>query len=356
MTNLVHATTAISRRSVLGAGAAAAVGSAVIGAPFVARAKVDGLVVASSGGKLEEAMTAAIYKPFTAKTGTQIVSATNTYAKLKAMVEAKSIEWDVAQVDSAAAAGFTLQGLVEPLDYSVIDKSDFLPGVPRENYLPWDVVACVISWNTKNVKKGAVPQSWAELWDLKRFAGQRGFWKQPFQTMELALMADGVAKDKLYPIDVERALKTLDKIKPQIFWWTSGAQSAQILIDGEIAAGMSWNGRIHDPKNDGAPVDFHFNESLYVSDAWIIPKGAKNKKEAMEFIAFAMQPEQQAAFATAIPYGPVNAKALKLIDAKRLPALASSEENFKKGVFQDFDWWAQNGPKTGERFNSWLLG
>ena len=66
----------------------------------------------------------------------------------------------------------------------------------------------VMSWNTKNVKPAQVPQTWAELWDMKRFSGQRGFWKQPYQTMELALMADGVPMDKLYPIDVDRALKS----------------------------------------------------------------------------------------------------------------------------------------------------
>src|SRR3954469_23203666 len=117
MKSLDGADRGISRRRLLQQGVAAGAAAAVVGAPIVARAKVDSIVVASSGGKLEEAMTSAIYKPFTAKTGTQIVSATNTYAKLKAMVEANSIEWDVAQVDSAAAAGFTLQKLVEPLDY-----------------------------------------------------------------------------------------------------------------------------------------------------------------------------------------------------------------------------------------------
>jgi putative spermidine/putrescine transport system substrate-binding protein len=205
------------------------------------------------------------------------------------------------------------------------------------------------------VKPGEVPQSWSELWDMKRFSGQRGFWKQPFQTMEIALMADGVAKDKLYPIDVERALKSLDKIKSQIFWWSSGGQSAQILIDGDIAAGMTWNGRVFDPKQSGAPVDFNFNQALFVADSWVIPRGTKNKGAALDFIAFTLQAAPQAEFSKAIPYGPVNRKALALLDKQRLAFLPSSPENFPKGVFQDFDWWAQNGQKAGERFNSWII-
>ncbi|MBV9735701.1 MAG: ABC transporter substrate-binding protein [Acidisphaera sp.] len=338
------------RRAVLGAAAA------TLAAPAIVGAKPASIVVASSGGKLEEAFTAAYYKPFTAKTGIQIITAVNTYSKLKATVDAGAVEWDVAQMDAAAAANSAKLGLLEKLDYAVIDRTDLVEGVPHEEYIPCDVAAAVMSWNTRNVAPAAAPQSWAELWDTKRFGGQRGFWKQPFQTMEIALMADGVAKDQLYPIDVERALRSLERIKPQIFWWTSGGQSAQILIDGDIAAGMSWNGRVFDPKQGGAPVDFSFNQALFVADAWVIPRGTKNRQAAMDFIAFTLQSGPQAEFAKAIPYGPVNRKALPLIDKPRLAFLPSSDENLPKGVLQNFDWWAQNGQKTGERFNSWMLG
>jgi putative spermidine/putrescine transport system substrate-binding protein len=339
----------ISRRRILASSAA------VLAAPLVARAAPDSIVVASSGGKLEEAFTIAYYKPFTAKTGIQIVTATNTYAKLKAMVEANAVEWDVMQIDSAPAASNARMGLLEALDYGVIDKSSIIPGLASQYYLPIDTAAAVISWNTKNVKPAVAPQTWADVWDLKRFPGQRGLWKQPSQVLEIALMADGVDKGKLYPLDVERALKSLEKIRSQIFWWTSGGQAAQILIDGDIAAGMCWNGRLYEPKLGGAPVDFQFNQELVVADAFVVPRGAKNKKLSMEFIAFCMQPDRQAAFSMAIPYGPTNQKALALIDPKRQSVLPSAPENLQRGVFQNFDWWAENGQKTAERFNSWML-
>jgi putative spermidine/putrescine transport system substrate-binding protein len=119
----------------------------------------------------------------------------NSYSKLKAMVEANAVEWDVMQIDSAPAATNARLGLLEQLDHGVIDKSDLIPGVPREHYLPCDVAAAVMAWNTKNLKPEQVPHSWSDMWDLKRFSGQRGFWKQPFQVMEFALVADGVPKD-----------------------------------------------------------------------------------------------------------------------------------------------------------------
>jgi putative spermidine/putrescine transport system substrate-binding protein len=342
----------LTRRTFLAGSAAAA----VVGVPSVLRAKPSQMVITTGGGKLEEAYAKVYFQPWTAKTGIKIVTGPNATAKLKAMVEAKAVEWDVAQVAAEVAAPLAKQGLLEPLDYSAIDKSKLIRGVAYEHFLMSDVAAMVMAWNTKSVKTAAAPKTWADFWNVAALAGRRGHWKRPFQTMDVALMADGVDKDKLYPLDVERALRSLDKLKAQIYWWDRGAQSAQILIDGEVELSTTWNGRVHQPKLDGAPVDFHFNQALFVSDAWVVPKGAPNRKESMEFIAFAMQAETQAAFSREIPYGPVNPAALKLLDAKVLETLPSSEANLKRGTFLDPVWWADHGDKTGERFNKWLLG
>ena len=340
----------ISRRAMLVAGATA------LATPYIARAAAKSIVIATSGGALEAAFDTAYYKPFTAKTGIAIIKAVNTYAEAEGDGRRQRGRVGRDAGGFTAAAGFARQGLFEKLDYSGIDKGDLIAGAAQEYYVQCDVAAACIAWNTKNVTPAQVPTTWAELWDLKRFSGQRGLWKQPYQTFELALMADGVAPDKLYPIDVKRALKSLDRIKSDIFWWANGAQSAQVLIDGDIAAGMAWNGHLYDPKEHGAPVDFSFNQALLVSDFLVLPRGVKNKAEAMEFITFALQPQQQASFAKALPYGPTNKKALALLDPQRLAVLPSSEHNITLGVFQNFDWWADNGPNAAETFDSWLLG
>ena len=109
------------------------------------------------------------------------------------------------------------------------------------------------------------------------------------------------------------------------------------------------------PKTNGAPVDFHFNQAIFVSDAWGIPKGAKNKSAAMELIALNMTAAVQAEYSKKIPYGPVNMDALKTARCKTLSALPSSAENFKKGRQLDLKFWADNGAKVTDRFNRWLL-
>lgn len=340
-----------SRRRVIKGFSAVAVAS--ISSPAILRAQPASIVVATTGGKTEEALVKAVFEPWSKKTGIRVVSTSAVYAKVKSMVEAGAVEWDVFVADAAIAASFGGQKLLEDLDYGVIDKSAFIDGQARQHFLPNDVAAAVIGWNTSLVK--TAPKSWAEVWSAEGVKGQRGLWRQPFQTMEMALMADGVDKDKLYPLDIDRAIASLEKLRSRLYWWTTGAQSTQILIDGEVPIAMGWNGRLFDPRADGKPVDFTFDQSLYVANAWAVPRGARNKKTSMEFIAFAMQAEQQAAYAGLIPYGPINSSALALMPEARLKDVPSSAQNINRGTFQNYEWWAENGPKASEKFNAFLL-
>lgn len=317
---------------------------------FEARAAGQ-LVFASGGGKLEETYKKTVFTPFKEKTSNDIVTTANEGAKLKAMVEQGQVEWDMMQGPAEQLIVFGRQGLFEPIDYTNIDKDSMLPGTVNEFFALTDVAAYNIAWNTANLK-GNPPQSWADVW---AYDGRIGLWKRPFQTLEVALLADGVAIADLYPLDLDRAFKSLDKIKSKIVWWERGAQGAQVFLDGEVDVGAIWNGRVHQPKLDGAPVDFQFNQAIFVNDAWAIPKGAPHKKEAMELLAFALAPEQQAAFARELPYGPVNKAALALLDDKTKATLPSSEENFKKGRLLDLAFWADQSQAVTERFNSWLL-
>jgi putative spermidine/putrescine transport system substrate-binding protein len=325
-----------------------------VAAPRLARSQSDSVVVVSSGGALEDAYREAIYKLWTAKTGIKMITGPNAAAKLKAMVDAKSMEWDVAQFDAAAAATAARQGLPERLDYAVIDKDNLCPTMASEYYVISDLAGTILCWNTKAIQ-GTPPASWADAWDVSKFAGTRCILKRASQTLETALMADGADKDKLYPLDVERALRSLGRIKEQIYRWDSGAQGAQVLINGDVSIAMEWQGRVEGPRRDGAKVDFHLNQALYASDSWAVPKGAKNIKRSMEFIAFAMAAPQKLAYSKLLPYGPVNKTAIQMMDPAQLAKSPSSPEVLKRGVRMNVEWWADINEKVSQRFNQWVL-
>jgi putative spermidine/putrescine transport system substrate-binding protein len=314
---------------------------------------VTQLVIAQGGGALLDAYRKAYFQPFSQLTGVKIVEADSDPAKLKAMVESGNLEWDLGQFDAGDAASAGKQNLLEALDYSAIPKDQLIPDTAQEFYVIADVAGLTVAWNTNSVT-GTAPSSWADFFDVNRFPGQRGMLKTAGQTLEVALLADGVDRNSLYPLDVDRAFTVLDRIKGSAVWWESGAQSIQLLLDGETDLSMMWNGRIQQPKSDGKPVDYTFNQALLVADAWAVPRGAKQKDAAMQFIAFAMRPEQEAIFSQAIPYIGPNAHSTDNLDDATKVKLPPSPQ-VGTTVFQNFAYWADNGPTLTDRFNQWLL-
>lgn len=343
------------RQSLAGLGAVSA--GLITGFPAISRAQPTTMTIPNSGGALEEAYKVAYFDTFQAKTGIQILGAPYMdTARVKAMVDNNAVDVDLLNIDATEAAVLARLGLLEPIDYGIIEKSKLLPEAAQEFYMLADIAAYAMAWNTQAFSAETRPKGWKEFFDPAAKPGQRSLWKLAPQTLEVAAMGGGQSRESLYPIDLDLAFKTLDGIKDHLTWWTSGAQGAQLLIDGEVDVGTAWNGRLFQPKLDGAPVDYTFDEALYVADAMVVPKGAKNKQQAMEFLANMMDAQNQATFAKAIPYGPVNVDAFALLDAERLALLPNSEQNNDTAVLQNFDYWAENGEAVFERFNNWLLG
>ncbi|MFN6976486.1 MAG: ABC transporter substrate-binding protein [Gemmobacter sp.] len=306
-------------------------------------------MIRTGGGKLDEAYRASVFDPFTARTGIEVVSTAGAPAQLKAMVESGNVEWDLMQGSAELLVVYGREGLLEPLDLSMIATDRMAAGTMHDTFVLTDFAAYHVGWNTDNIR-GEGPQSWADLFAID---GRIGLWKRPFQTLEAALLADGVPLGALYPLDADRGFAALDRVRDKVILWDSGAQGAQLLIDGEVEASAIWNGRVQEPRANGAPVDFHFNQAILVSDAWGIPRGTPNRDAAMALLAFSLTAEAQAKFSTLIPYGPVNLDALALLDDAQkaiLPALTD------RTVMLSLDFWAEHGPALGERFNSWQLG
>ena len=214
--------------------------------------------------------------------------------------------WDVVDTPTGYCLRGGEQGLIEKLDFSKLPNAAAMPAAYRSDYsVAYEFYSSVLAYSTKTFAAGAAPSSWADFWDVKKFPGRRALRNHPIATLEAALMADGVAPDKLYPLDVERAFRKLEEIKPHItVWWTSGAQSAQLLNDGEVDMEMAWNGRVSAVANEGAKVAFTYNQGILQSTSLCILKGAPNLATAVRFLNEAVDPVLQANLPLHIDYGP----------------------------------------------------
>ena len=317
------------------------------------------LTVVNFGGTVGAAQKKAFFDPFEKLTGTKIVSVeyNGEQAKVKTMVEAKAVSWDVVEVETADLSRGCDEGLFETIDWAKIgNKADFQPAAVHECGVGVFVWSTVMAYNGDKLKEG--PKSWADFWDTKKFVGKRGLRKGARYNLEFALMADGVKPADVYKLlatkeGADRAFKKLSELKPQVQWWEAGAQPAQILVAGDVILSVAFNGRIDAAQRDGRNLKVAWPGAIYDLDVWTIPKGAPNKELSQKFIAFASSADAQAEFARQIAYGPVNNTALSKLSPKVLADLPTSPVNAKDALQFNTKFWADQGEVLEKRFASW---
>jgi len=350
-----------TRREFLRTASAAAAAAATLSAirPRVAEAAGQ-LVITDPGGEWQAAAKEAFYMPYQQATGTGINFAARpslALGQLKAMVESNNVQWDVTELADYLMFRAGKSGLLEPIKYQGVDTSGVLKDAMMQYGVGVDAYATVMAYSTKKWPAGKGPKTWADFWDVKRFPGRRAMTGIGYGPLEFALLADGVPKDKLYPLDVKRALKKMDEIKPYVsIWWTTGAQQAQLMLDGEVDLIQGWSGRLYSGITQGAPFHMEWNQGMYQWEGWVIPKGAAHAAEAQKFIDFAMQPKQQAIFAEHMPYGPSNQKAFSFIPKERRTVLPTYGPNLEKLFRADAEWLADNLDSLTASWTQWHAG
>ncbi|MER9189704.1 polyamine ABC transporter substrate-binding protein [Mesorhizobium australicum] len=323
-------------------------------------ATAEQITFVSQGGAYQEAQTKAILDPVAKLLGITINqdSSPDAWPVIKTQTATGKPIWDVIDTPTQDCIRGGQQGMIETLDFSKIPNAEKMPAEYKSRYsVAYEFYSSVLAYNKD--KFGAnPPKSWADFWDVKKFPGTRALRNHPLATLEAALLADGVAPDKLYPLDVDRAFKKLEEIKPYVtVWWTSGAQSAQLLADSEVDIEMAWNGRVTAVAKEGVPISYTFNQGFLQYTSLCILKGAPNLDTAVKFVNAAMTPEIQANFPAYIDYGPGNPEAYKTgkISAERAAEMPSSPENAAKQVLVSDAWWSSAaGEEAQKRWASFI--
>ncbi|MDZ7823243.1 MAG: extracellular solute-binding protein [Ahrensia sp.] len=339
------------------------------------------LTVVSWGGAYQESQLKAYVEPYTAATGTKIVfdeSANQSVAKLRAQAEAKNITWDLVDVEGPDAVRLCDEGLAAEIDVDAVlagtadgktATEDFGGSLISPCFVPQIVFSTTFGYrNDVAAWNGAKPDSVCAIFDTAKFPGKRSLEKGPKKNLEWALLCDGVAKDDLYsvmetPEGIDRALAKLDTIKSDVVWWSAGADTPQLLADGEVVIGSTYNGRLFSViEEKKQPVSMLWDYQVFDFDGWIIPANIPEDRanRVKHFLKFATDTQRLADQAKYISYGPARASSAPLVGkhatlgidmAQHMP---TDPNNMGNIIINNIAWWSSYADDVDAKFQAWL--
>jgi len=320
------------------------------------------LVIVTAGGKPDEIQRKYFFDPFEKETGIKIVTVGSAVAernaKFLAMNKTGNVEWDLMFMDELTTLIFK--------DY-LADPGPNCSKIPNAATLGVEgactgigvisTLSCIcLAYPTGSGEKAI--KNWAEFFDLKGFPGPRSMPDvgAPWYDMVLALVADGVSPDKLFPLDVDRALKKLDSIKSEVaVWWKTGSQTEQMIRSGEVKYAAMWDTRVGPLRQSGVPIDLSWYQAIPQRQVWVVPSKSKNQEAAFKFINFYLtRPEAHQAFSQELQLATSNKAALALMSDDLKKKSFANPENAASLINIDHDWVLAHREELLSRWQSWI--
>ena len=340
----------------------------------------DSMTVVSWGGAYQNSQVKAYVEPYVEMNeGLEVVtdeSSAEAVTKLRAMSEAGNITWDVVDVVAADAMRLCDEGLALEIDPDTMladapdgtkASEDFGDLIVSECFIPQIVYSTTFGYRTDLLD--TAPTSVCDIFDTETFPGKRALEKRPIGNMEWALICDGVAIEDVYDTleteeGVQRAFAKLDTIKDDVVWWSAGAETPQLLADGEVTIGSTYNGRLFSAiAEQGQPIGMLWDWQMFDLDGWIIPAGlpADREARALDFVKFATDTQRLADQAKYISYGPARASSAPLVGQHAelgidmAPHMPTDPNNAQNTFLFNYDWWASYRDDLDAQYQAWLL-
>ncbi|MFD1941543.1 extracellular solute-binding protein [Paradevosia shaoguanensis] len=267
----------------------------------------ENLVVASYGGKTPEHWRTYVFDAFTADTGItveQVIVPGKIVAGMQAQQQTGKVQWDIST--SLAASDFATlaaAGYLAKVPDDVKQELSANYGLISDYGVASKTGALMIICNKKAVEK--CPTTAAEMMDVENFPGTRFMPNfQPLEALTFAAYASGVAPDAIYPLDVDRAIAELNKIRPSIAQFYDNSTTArQLLSSGEVVMGLLWNGippQILGEGNVNVDLQVSWDGAVTYSQWTAVYNNGPNTETAWKFLKWLnTHPEAVAAYASA---------------------------------------------------------
>ncbi|MBB6414386.1 extracellular solute-binding protein, partial [Mesorhizobium sangaii] len=213
-------------------------------------AKDRQVVLVSNGGAYEKVIRENWLGPFEQATGIKVVvvpsgNTAERRAQVQAMIASGNVTWDIfieGEMDAEAPDHLARADDISDFCAQFSNRADLPSGTCKASGVLFGRGATLLTYNKERFPNGG-PANWQEFWDTETFPGARAMPSQSdaWRQLTVALVADGIAIKDLYPMDVDRAFKKLDELRPNVsLWRTTGDQTTQGFRNGEYDAGFMW--------------------------------------------------------------------------------------------------------------------
>jgi putative spermidine/putrescine transport system substrate-binding protein len=352
------------------------------GAAYADDHMASDMTLVSWGGAYQNSQVKAYAEPYMANNpGVSITwdeSSNEAVAKLRAMNEANNVTWDLVDVVASDAMRLCDEGLAMEIDANEVlaaapdgtsAEDDFGDLLVSDCFIPQIVYSTTFGYREDMVPAGTpAPTDICSLFDTETYPGMRSLEKRPINNMEWALLCDGVAKDEVYdvletPEGQQRALDKLATIKDSVIWWSAGADTPQLLADGEVFMGSTYNGRLFSAiEEQGQPIAMLWDAQVFDLDGWIIPTGLPEDRlnRVLDFVKFATDTQRLADQAAYISYGPARASSAPLVGKhaelgiEMAPHMPTDPNNSKNTFLYNYEFWADYRDDIDAKFQAWL--
>ncbi len=359
---------------------AAAALTLAVGPTAVSAQLADDITLVSWGGAYQKSQHRAYVEPYIADnpevTAVWDESSYEAVAKLRAMNEAGNVTWDLVDVVASDAIRLCDEGLAMEIDHDELlapapdgttASEDFGNLIVSDCFIPQIVYSTTFGYRTDMVGS-TPPTDVCAVFDLEMYPGKRSLEKRPINNMEWALICDGVPKADVYDVletdeGQARAFAKLDTIKDDVIWWSAGADTPQLLADGEVVIGSTYNGRLFSViEEQNQPVGMLWDAQVFDLDGWIIPAGLSEDRlaRAKDFVRFATDTQRLADQAKYISYGPARMSSAPLVGMHAdlgidmAPHMPTDPENAKNTFLYNYEWWADYRDDLDAKFQAWL--
>jgi putative spermidine/putrescine transport system substrate-binding protein len=347
----------LGRRQLLGTAAA---GSLAAAGP--ARAQPVTVNVAAYGGVINEYLAKTFGEPFERQTGIKVnfgANASLALARLQATSGAAA-QWDIIVLSGSEYSSAIEQNLIEPYDYAIVDPNNRIPAAYRQSHgVKLSLYLFSMCWDKRQIPDDRAPKTLAEFWDTERYRGKRSLYSNVVDgsVLEMALLADGVPLGSLYPLDVDRALRSLNRLGRQnIIWHTTNQEPIQQLTSGAVSLATAFNGRVILANRAGAQLNYSPAWSGVSGSPYTVSRASAKKREAMQLLGFMLtNPEAGAEYMQLTRYALPNTEALKLVPQAVLDELPTSPALQDKVFVKSDAWWAANLATVTRKFREWQL-